>query len=130
MKKLAAGIMLGILISSLIYIPLLVHERKEKFEYEKLHGHTDGLLFVANLIKEEFSSGGTSTNGGDGGLIEHTPAEPVVTQGGSGGDLGATGDNGFGDIDSGSGAGPGAAIVKNGHVLTIDLNGTILGTVS
>jgi hypothetical protein len=54
MKKFALGVLVGIVISAVIFVPLLRGERKDKFEFGRTNGIIAGRFEAADVLEKEF----------------------------------------------------------------------------
>ncbi|MFO1514040.1 MAG: hypothetical protein U1F83_14155 [Verrucomicrobiota bacterium] len=52
MKKFVFGIFVGVTISAIVFIPVLVSERRNKFEYGLRHGGMSAQLDIARRLPE------------------------------------------------------------------------------
>lgn len=54
MKKISMGMFFGILIASIIYIPIIYIQMEEKYKLGNANGKTQGLIIAAKAIEKEF----------------------------------------------------------------------------
>jgi hypothetical protein len=54
MKKFALGVLVGMAISAVIFVPLLRGERKDKFEFGRTNGIIAGRFEAAEVLEKEF----------------------------------------------------------------------------
>jgi hypothetical protein len=54
MKKFGIGVLFGIAIATMAFVPLLISERREKFEYGLKNGMIAGRREAAQAIEKEF----------------------------------------------------------------------------
>jgi len=54
MKTFIVGVILGVLAATGIFIPILVHEQKAKYEFGKMNGRIDALQEAASILGKEF----------------------------------------------------------------------------
>ena len=54
MKKFTFGILVGILISAMVAVPLLLNQRREKFEFGQHIGMASGLSEAVDALEREF----------------------------------------------------------------------------
>jgi hypothetical protein len=54
MKKFALGVVAGVGVSAIIFIPLLFSERQNKFEFGRSNGMVAGRFEAADAIEKEF----------------------------------------------------------------------------
>lgn len=52
MKKFILGILVGVVISAVVFVPLLFSERRDKFEYGRFHGGISAQLDIARRLPE------------------------------------------------------------------------------
>ena len=62
MKKYAIGFILGAVLSTVIYIPILILEQNNKYELGHNQGTINGLLHSVNDIEKEFGKYSTKDN--------------------------------------------------------------------
>ena len=56
MKKFILGVIVGVAISAVLFVPLLLMERHDKFEYGRFHGGISAQLDVARRLPESVGS--------------------------------------------------------------------------
>jgi hypothetical protein len=54
MKKFVLGFIVGVAVCAVILVPILLAERRNKFDYGRNQGHIDGLREAANALGKEF----------------------------------------------------------------------------
>ena len=54
MKKFALGVLCGIVAASLLFVPLLLSERRDKFEFGRKNGINAGRFEAADALEKEF----------------------------------------------------------------------------
>jgi|GraSoiStandDraft_1057264.scaffolds.fasta_scaffold347855_2 hypothetical protein len=56
MKKFVLGVLVGVAFSAILFVPLLVSERHDKFEYGRFHGGISARLDVVRRLPEAVGS--------------------------------------------------------------------------
>jgi hypothetical protein len=54
MKKFISGVLVGVVLSTIIFVPVLLSERHYKFEFGQKNGIVAGRLEAADAIEKEF----------------------------------------------------------------------------
>ena len=56
MRKFTFGFLAGVVLSAVVLVPLLLSERREKFEYGRFHGGISAQLDIARRLPEAVGS--------------------------------------------------------------------------
>ena len=56
MKKFIVGVLVGVAISAILFVPLLISERHDKFEYSRFHGGISARLDVVRRLPQAVGS--------------------------------------------------------------------------
>ena len=56
MKKFIVGVLVGVAISAILFVPLLISERHDKFEYGRFHGGISARLDVVRRLPQAVGS--------------------------------------------------------------------------
>jgi hypothetical protein len=54
MRKFGLGVLAGIVISTILFVPLLVSERRNKFQFGRVNGIVEGLFEASTALEKEF----------------------------------------------------------------------------
>ena len=52
MRKFILGVFVGVVVSAVFFVPLLLSERRDKFEYGRFHGGISAQLDIARRLPE------------------------------------------------------------------------------